>query len=159
MVETKPIVIVGAGIGGLSAACLLAARGEDVVVFERQPTPGGKMRHIPIGEGLIDGGPTVFTMRWIFEGLFADAGVSLETALPLQKADILARHAWRAGGRLDLFADIARSADAIGDFAGAAEARGYRAFRFEAALGQADGDGPQGPTTARDGDCGAHWAR
>ncbi len=76
----------------------------------------------------VDAGPTVFTMRWIFEGLFADAGRRLEDALDLVPADVLARHAWRAGGRLDLFADVARSAAAIGDFAGAEDARGYVAF-------------------------------
>jgi 1-hydroxycarotenoid 3,4-desaturase len=122
------VVVIGAGMGGLAAAADLARRGAAVTVLERAPAPGGKMREVMVDGSPIDGGPTVFTMRWIFEGLFADAGASLESALPLQKADILARHAWRAGGRLDLFADIARSADAIGDFAGAAEARGYRAF-------------------------------
>jgi 1-hydroxycarotenoid 3,4-desaturase len=122
------VLVIGAGMGGLAAAADLARRGAAVTVLERAAAPGGKMREVMVGGSPIDGGPTVFTMRWIFEGLFADAGASLEAALPLQKADILARHAWRAGGRLDLFADIARSADAIGDFAGAAEARGYRAF-------------------------------
>jgi len=80
-VQNKPIVIVGAGIGGLSAACLLAARGEDVLVIERQAAPGGKMRHIPIDGALIDGGPTVFTMRYIFDAIFAEAGTSLEAEL------------------------------------------------------------------------------
>ena len=122
------VLVIGAGMGGLAAAADLARRGAAVTVLERAAAPGGKMREVMVGGSPIDGGPTVFTMRWIFEGLFADAGASLEAALPLQKADILARHAWRAGGRLDLFADIARSADAIGEFAGAAEARGYRAF-------------------------------
>ncbi|MCE2918407.1 MAG: 1-hydroxycarotenoid 3,4-desaturase CrtD [Alphaproteobacteria bacterium] len=122
------VLVIGAGMGGLAAAADLARRGAAVTVLERASAPGGKMREVLVDGSPIDGGPTVFTMRWIFEGLFADAGASLETALSLQKADILARHAWRAGGRLDLFADIARSADAIGDFAGAAEARGYRAF-------------------------------
>ncbi len=122
------VVVIGAGMGGLAAAADLARRGAAVTVLERAAAPGGKMREVMVGGSPIDGGPTVFTMRWIFDGLFADAGASLEAALPLQKADILARHAWRAGGRLDLFADITRSADAIGDFAGAAEARGYRAF-------------------------------
>ena len=122
------VVVIGAGMGGLAAAADLARRGAAVTVLERAATPGGKMREVMVGGSPIDGGPTVFTMRWIFEGLFADAGASLDAVLSLQKADILARHAWRAGGRLDLFADITRSADAIGDFAGAAEARGYRAF-------------------------------
>lgn len=124
----KRIIVIGAGMGGLAAAVDLARSGAEVTVLERAAAPGGKMREVMAGGAPIDAGPTVFTMRWIFEGLFRDAGHSLEQALSLQQADILARHAWRRGGRLDLFADIDKSADAIGDFAGAAEARGYRAF-------------------------------
>jgi len=60
--------------------------------------------------------------------IFAAAGTTLESQLTLRPLAVLARHAWSADERLDLFADIGRSADAIGAFAGAAEARGYRAF-------------------------------
>ena len=67
-------------------------------------------------------------MRWIFDGLLAAAGRTLEDTVTLRRADILARHAWRQGGRLDLFADRERSALAIEEFAGAADARGYRAL-------------------------------
>jgi len=122
------VVVVGAGMGGLAAAADLARRGAEVTVLERAATVGGKMRQVQAGGAGVDAGPTVFTMRWIFEGLFADAGERIEDRLDLVPADILARHAWRRGGRLDLFADIARSAEAIGDFAGAADARGYLDF-------------------------------
>jgi 1-hydroxycarotenoid 3,4-desaturase len=118
------VVVIGAGMGGLAAACDLARRGADVTVLERAATPGGKMRQL---RG-VDAGPTVFTMRWVFEGLFADAGKNISDALQLKPADVLARHAWRQGGTLDLFADVAQAADAIGDFAGPAEAQGYRDF-------------------------------
>lgn len=122
------VVVIGAGMGGLSAAIDLARQGFDVQVVERGPAPGGKMREVSVDGAPIDGGPTVFTMRWAFESLFDDAGASLSDALTLHTTSVLARHAWRSGGRLDLFADTERSADAIGDFAGAREAAGYRAF-------------------------------
>lgn len=122
------VAVVGAGMGGLAAAADLAREGCEVTVFEAAPGPGGKMREVEVEGARVAGGPTVFTMRWIFEGLFADAGDSLSARLGLEPATTLARHWWRAGGELDLFADVARSADAIGDFAGAAEARGYREF-------------------------------
>lgn len=115
-------------MGGLSAAVDLARQGFDVQVVERGPAPGGKMREVSVDGTPIDGGPTVFTMRWAFESLFDDAGASLTDALTLHTTSVLARHAWRSGGRLDLFADTERSADAIGDFAGARDAAGYRAF-------------------------------
>jgi 1-hydroxycarotenoid 3,4-desaturase len=115
-------------MGGLAAAVDLARAGLAVTVCERAGAPGGKMRRVLAGGAGIDAGPTVFTMRWVFESLFADAGERLDAHLQLVPAGLLARHVWREGGRLDLFADIDRSAEAIGVFAGAAEARGYREF-------------------------------
>ena len=124
----RRIVVIGAGMGGLSAAIDLARRGAAVTLLERASTPGGKMRRVSVGDVGIDGGPTVFTMRWVFEGLLRDAGARLEDVLELRPVDILARHAWRDGGRLDLHADVERSAAAIAEFAGAGEAEGYRRF-------------------------------
>lgn len=126
------IVVVGAGVGGLAAAVDLAREGAHVTVLERAATPGGKMRRLAVNGGLIDAGPTVMTMRWVFDALFADAGADLEKRLALTPLQVLARHHWREGETLDLFADQERSADAIGVLAGAAEARGYRAFAQEA---------------------------
>jgi 1-hydroxycarotenoid 3,4-desaturase len=130
--HTPRVAVIGAGVGGLSAALELAARGLAVTVLERSGAPGGKMRAVPVpghdGPG-VDAGPTVFTMRWVFEELFQTAGARLTDHLTLHPMEVLARHAWDGdGGRLDLFADPARSEEAIGAFAGAAEARGYRDF-------------------------------
>jgi 1-hydroxycarotenoid 3,4-desaturase len=122
------VVVIGAGIGGLAAAIDLAAHGVEVTVLERAASPGGKMRQVSVDGAQIDAGPTVFTMRWVFEALFADAGAALGAAVTLRPAEALARHAWQDGGRLDLFADIDRSCTAIGAFAGASAARGYADF-------------------------------
>lgn len=132
----RRVIVVGAGMGGLAAAVDLARAGCRVTVLERATGPGGKLREVRVDGGDdgdyggpgIDGGPTVFTMRTVFESLFADAGARLEDRLPLVPAELLARHAWREGGRLDLFANIERSAAAIGEFAGAADARAFRDF-------------------------------
>ncbi len=125
---TRTVAIVGAGMGGLAAAIDLARQGVAVTVFDSLPTVGGKMRRVAVAGTEVDGGPTVFTMRWVFEQLFADAGTSLAERLDLAPLDVLARHAWRQGGCLDLYADVERSALAIADFAGAHEADGYRRF-------------------------------
>ena len=111
------VVIVGAGAGGLSAAITLSACGVPVTVIEKAAEPGGKMRQVPFGAG-IDAGPTVFTMRWVFEELFGRAGWDLESAVSLQQTTCLARHAWsdgagQDGGRFDLWADPEQAADAV----------------------------------------------
>jgi 1-hydroxycarotenoid 3,4-desaturase len=131
-VTAKRVLVIGAGMGGLAAGVDLARQGFDVEVLERAATPGGKMREVKVGESYVDAGPTVFTMKWVFESLFRDAGLRLEDFLELQTASILARHAWRGAGqtssRLDLFADVEESVAAIAAFAGSREADGYRAF-------------------------------
>ncbi len=127
------VAIIGAGIGGLAAAIDLAVAGHRVTLLERQAVPGGKLRQVQAGPAWIDAGPTVFTMRWVFEALFADAGSTLADHVTLTKAGILARHAWDAQTRLDLHADPEASADAIGTFAGPAEARAFRDFTARAA--------------------------
>ena len=127
----RKVVVIGAGIGGLASAARLAARGYDVTVCEKEAQVGGKARRVTVDGRPIDAGPTVFTMRDVFDGLFRECGARLDDHLSARRAEVVARHAWSETERLDLFADPRRSEDAIGDFAGADAARGYRAFRHE----------------------------
>ena len=92
--QRERVVVIGAGVGGLSSAALLAARGMDVTVLERARAPGGKMREVVVGGRAIDAGPTVFTMRWVFDQIFAEAGADFAAAVTLHPLDVLARHAW-----------------------------------------------------------------
>ena len=129
LLKTKHVVVVGAGMGGLVSALLLAHSGVRVTLVESAAAPGGKMRRIMVGGAPVDSGPTVFTMRWVFEQIFAQVGSSLTDAVKLEPLDILCRHAWRSGAeRLDLFTDVNRSADAIAQFSSPAEALRFRAF-------------------------------
>jgi 1-hydroxycarotenoid 3,4-desaturase len=123
-----PVVVVGAGIGGLACALRLASTGADVIVLERATRVGGKLREVEVDGQRLDAGPTVLTMRWVFEALFEDAGARLCDWLTLTPARVLARHAWDDRAHFDLHADLDRTADAIGVFFGATEAVRYRAF-------------------------------
>ena len=119
-------------MGGLSAAILLAARGHEVTLLEKEDHVGGKAREVEVDGKPIAAGPTVFTFRDVFEEIFDEAGAVLADAVAISPANVLARHAWDKDGHLDLFADPKASEAAIGDFAGAREARAFRAFRAEA---------------------------
>lgn len=122
------MIVIGAGIGGLAAAMLLASRGHQVTVIEKDDAVGGKMRQMMVAGRGIDAGPTVLTMKHVFEQIFADCGQDLGAVVALRKADILARHAWSETEYLDLFADRECSADAIGRFAGVSAVRGFMDF-------------------------------
>jgi 1-hydroxycarotenoid 3,4-desaturase len=126
------VTIIGAGMAGLVAALLLAHAGEDVTILESAPQAGGKLHQNHIDGRNIDSGPTVFTMRPVFDRIFAATGTTLESHLTLKKLDILARHSWPDGARLDLFADPAHNIEAITQFAGAGAATGYAAFAARA---------------------------
>lgn len=133
MPELKTIAVIGAGIGGLAAAIRLAAAGRRVVVFEAGATPGGKMRCLPSPAGPVDAGPTVLTLRDVFDDLFAAAGARLEDHLQLDPLPILARHYWPDGARLDLSTDPAANAEAIRAVAGPGAADEFRAFNAHTA--------------------------
>lgn len=124
----RKAVVVGAGMGGLAAAIELSTAGFDVQLVEAAPYVGGKMRRVLSGASAIDAGPTVLTLRHVFDDLFRRAGSELEAHVTLEPMQVLARHAWADGSRLDLFADPAESKRAIADFAGRAEAEGFERF-------------------------------
>jgi 1-hydroxycarotenoid 3,4-desaturase len=135
-------------MGGLAAAIRLAAKGQAVTLIEAMGSPGGKMRAIPSPAGPIDAGPTVLTMRAVFDDLFALAGERLEDHLTLLPQAVLARHWWPEGGPLDLTGDPVTDARAIEAFAGPQAARAFRRFdRMAGALHRAfDAPVMQAPT-------------
>ncbi len=128
----KRVIVVGAGMGGLAAALTLSSRAS-VTVLERAAKPGGKMRSMVIDGEPIDIGPTVLTMKWVFDELFAAAGLEFDSLVTTRRLDVLARHGWRDGSMFDLLADERAATDAVGRFAGAAEAKGFARFTADSA--------------------------
>ncbi len=139
--EKDSVLVIGAGMGGLAASIRLAAAGVPVTLLEAHDWPGGKMRTTPSPAGPVDAGPTVLTMRAVFEDLFAAADTSLDAHLTLTPLPVIARHFWRCGARLDLVRDGAANADAIGTAFGAKARAEFLAFdRATAALYRAFAD-------------------
>ena len=127
--HSKHVVVIGAGLAGLSAALHLAGRGRTVTVVERQPWPGGRAGRLDIDGYRIDTGPTVLTMPDIIDETFAAAGQSRSGRLELLPLDPAYRAVFADGGVLDVHTDPDRMATAIEEFAGFGQAAGYRRLR------------------------------
>jgi 1-hydroxycarotenoid 3,4-desaturase len=128
-IRTPRVVVVGAGIGGLVSALVLAHRGLDVTLIESAGQPGGKIRQVQVNGVGVDSGPTVFTMRWVLDQMLENLGTSLEDILQLEPIGVLARHAWDGGANtLDLLSDTSQTADAIAQFSSPQEARRFLGF-------------------------------
>lgn len=103
--SSSRVIVVGAGMGGLSAAIRLAAAGFKVTVFERQSLPGGKAGSEWIGDYRFDTGPSLLTMRYVFEDLFAEAGLQLDEYLQTVRLPVICNYFWGDGTRLSAHGD------------------------------------------------------
>ncbi len=121
------VIIIGAGVGGLSAAIGLAARGASVTVLERNAHVGGKLNVWETGGFRFDTGPHVLTMLWALDEVFANAGRRLGDVLDLVRLDTVCRYHFEDGRTLDAPGDPEDAARAIAAFAPADEA-GFRRF-------------------------------
>lgn len=126
---TDHVVVVGAGLSGLSAAMQLAGRGRRVTVVERYAFPGGRMGQADIRGYRVDTGPTVLTMPDLIEEAFDAVGATMADHLQLMPVDPAYRASFADGSSLDVHTDAERMAAAIEDFAGPSEAAGYRRLR------------------------------
>ncbi|MEP7035170.1 MAG: phytoene desaturase family protein [Dermatophilaceae bacterium] len=127
------VVVVGAGLAGLSAAMHLAGAGRHVTVLEAESTPGGSAARLslPAPDGGIyhlDTGPTVLTMPDLLADCFAALGESLSDWVTLRPLDPAYRAQFADGTALSITSDVDRMAHRIGDFSGAADADGYRRY-------------------------------
>jgi diapolycopene oxygenase len=119
--------IVGGGLGGLAAACTLAARGHKVTLFERNLWLGGKAALLEDRGYRFDMGPTILTMPRVLERIFAEAGRKLTDRLDLVRLDPQWRCFYDDGTVLDLTQDRDRMRQTLNEFA-PGDAQGYEDF-------------------------------
>lgn len=120
--------IVGGGLGGLTAACTLAARGHRVTVFERNSWLGGKAAVLEHDGFRFDMGPTILLMPSVLRKVFAEAGESVADHLRLIPLDPQWRSFFSDGSTLDLVRDTPVMHAEIERFGGTAAAQGYSRF-------------------------------
>ncbi|ABW14486.1 Zeta-phytoene desaturase [Parafrankia sp. EAN1pec] len=135
---TDHVVIVGAGLGGLSAALRLTGAGRRVTVLERDDTPGGRAGSLRLGGYRFDTGPTVLTMPDLVADALDCVGEDLGRWLPLRRLDPMYRARFADGSVLDVRADPEHTEQGVRELCGPAEAAGFRDFtRFATRMFQA----------------------
>lgn len=123
--RTDRVVIVGAGLAGLSAALRLAGAGREVTVLERAEVPGGRNGLLERDGYRFDTGPTVLTMPDLIADALDCVGERLEDWLELEPVDPLYRAYYPDGSTLDVKADPAAMAEEVSRVCGPDEAAGY----------------------------------
>jgi phytoene desaturase len=132
---TDRVVVVGAGLAGLSTALRLLAAGRDVTVVERADAPGGRAGLLELDGYAFDTGPTVLTMPDVLADAFACVGEDLDDWLDLVRLDPVYRAHFPDGSTLDVRSDPAAMAEEVRRTCGAREAAGYERFvRFASRL-------------------------
>jgi len=124
---TLLVGVIGGGLGGLAAACTLAARGHRVILFEKNAWLGGKAAVFDEAGFRFDMGPTILTMPAVLDRIFAEAGQVLEDRLDLRRLDPQWRCFFDDGAILDLNENIDVMARQLDTFS-PGNAAGYRDF-------------------------------
>jgi phytoene desaturase len=123
------VVVVGGGLGGLAAACTLAARGYAVTLCDKNAWVGGKAAVLAEQGFRFDMGPTILTIPGVLKRIFAEAGRPLENHLDLVPLDPQWRSFFADGTTLDLVADVARMRETLDSYApGTGSGAGYGRF-------------------------------
>jgi len=139
--RTDRVVVVGAGLAGLSAALRLAGAGCEVTLLERADVPGGRNGLLQDAGYAFDTGPTVLTMPDLIADALDCVGERLEDWLELTPVDPLYRAFYPDGSQLDVRADVGEMTAEVERVCGPDEAAGYlryvefvsRLYRYEMA--------------------------
>lgn len=126
--KSDHVVVVGAGLAGLSTALRLAGAGREVTIVEREAVPGGRNGLLNKSGYAFDTGPTVLTMPDLISDALACVGEKLEDWLELMPLQPLYRAFYHDGSQLDVHANTAQMEAEIEKVIGSDEASGYRRY-------------------------------
>ncbi len=122
------VVVVGAGLGGLSAAAHLSKAGHSVTVVERDPIPGGRAGMITEAGFRLDNGPTVLTMPNLLADAFDAAGADMADFITINKVDPMYRACYADGSTLFVRHGREAMTQEIREFSNAREAEAFGRF-------------------------------
>ena len=129
MATSDRIGVIGGGLGGLAAACTLAARGYDVVLFEKSDHLGGKANVLDEAGFRFDMGPTILTIPNVLRRVFSEAGKNLDDYVDMVRLDPQWRCFFTDGSVLDLVENVDAMAQTLDEYApNTGSADGYRSF-------------------------------
>ena len=126
--KSDNVIIVGAGLAGLSAALHLAGAGRKVTILERESFPGGRNGLLQTNGYSFDTGPTVLTMPSLIEEAFGAVGENMKDWITLQPVSPLYRAFYHDGSTLDVHADTEKMREEIRTVIRAREAAGYERY-------------------------------
>lgn len=109
----KEIIIIGAGLGGLSAACRLAKAGFSVSVLEKNETIGGKVNIVESDGYKFDTGASLLTMRHVLEDLFTFCGKRTKDYLEILPLEPICRYFWTDGVTFDASQNVKKTESEI----------------------------------------------
>lgn len=125
---SEPIVVIGAGMGGLAAAIRLAHRGERVIVLEKTSQVGGRNHKVTVGNATCDGGPTLVMMLDPFRKLFDDVGERLEDYLDLRLCEPGYRAYWPDGTTIEATTNVSLMVERLRELTANGDAEAYPPF-------------------------------
>ena len=125
---SQKVVVVGAGLAGLSAALRLAGAGREVTVIERELVPGGRNGLLKTDGYSFDTGPSVLTMPSLIQDAFSAVGEDMKDWLELMPVSPLYRAFYHDGSQIDVHADTKAMEQEIREKVSAEEASGYRDY-------------------------------
>lgn len=104
------IIIIGAGLAGLSAAIYLLNKGHEVLVFEANSHAGGKAGSIMEKGFRFDTGPSLLTLPNVLENIFKDSEEEINNYLQIKKLDVLSKNFYEDGKIIHSYSDVEKFA-------------------------------------------------
>jgi phytoene desaturase len=101
----KKICVIGAGLGGLSAAIRLANKGFEVDLYEQNSTPGGKAGEIKEMGYRFDTGPSLLTMPQVIKDLFSECDENIDDYLRINRLDLICKYFYPDGSIINAYSD------------------------------------------------------